>query len=75
MVIDLNETYRMMMTMMIMIMIMMKIQNDCNSANFEAAINRFCTAVDIQYDDDKVDNENYDANEDEHNQKTIIPTI
>ena len=49
MVIDVNDTYRMMMTMiMIIIMIMMmETQNGHNSANFEAITFRFCNVIDI----------------------------
>ena len=52
MVIDLNDTYGMMMTMMLMILMMsismmMKTQNSHNSANFEATTSRFCMVIDI----------------------------
>ena len=46
MVINLNETYRMMMMMMMMIM-MMKTPNGHNSANFEATTTRFCMVIDV----------------------------
>ena len=45
MVIDLNDTYRKMMTMMMILMI--KIQNGHNSANFEATFSRFCMVIDL----------------------------
>ena len=45
MVIDLNETYRMM--MMIMMIMMMRTQNGNNSDNFEATTSRFCMVIDI----------------------------
>ena len=48
MVIDLNETYRMMMMMMMIMMIMMmKTQNGNNSDNFEATTSRFCMVIDL----------------------------
>ena len=55
MVIDLNDTYKMMMTLMMMIMIMMmlimimliKIQNGQNWANFESTTSRFCMVTDL----------------------------
>ena len=45
MVLDLNDTYRMMMIKMIMKM--MKTQNGRYSANFETTTSRFCMALDI----------------------------
>ena len=50
MVIDLNDTYRMMMMTMTTIMrmiMMMKTQNGNNSDNFEATTSRFCMVIDI----------------------------
>ena len=44
MVIDLNNTYKMMMMMMIR---MMKTQKGHNSANFEAMTSRFCMPEDL----------------------------
>ena len=44
-VIDLNITYRMMITMMMIMM--MKTQNGHNSANFEATTSRFCVIIDL----------------------------
>ena len=46
MVIGLNDTSRIMMTMMIM-MLMSKTQNSHNSTNFEATTSRFCIVIDI----------------------------
>ena len=43
MVIDLNHTYKMMMMMTRMV----KIQNDHNSANFEATTSIFCMLIDL----------------------------
>ena len=40
MLIDLNDTYRMMMRMM-------KTQNGHNSANFEVTISKFCMVIDL----------------------------
>ena len=42
-IIDLNDTYRMMM----MIILMMKPQNGHNLANFEATISRFSMVIDL----------------------------
>ena len=47
MLIDLNDTYGVMMIMMLMIIMMKKTQNDYNSASFEATTSRFCMVIDI----------------------------
>ena len=53
MIIELNDTYRMMITMMIMMLMiimmimMMKTQNTHKSTNFEATTSRFCMIIDI----------------------------
>ena len=46
MVIDLNDTYRMMIIMMLMMIMMKKTQNSHNSSNFEATTSRFCMVID-----------------------------
>ena len=45
MVIDLNDTYRMMMMTMIMIIMMVKTQNSHNLTNFEATTFKFCMVI------------------------------
>ena len=53
MVIDITETYRMMMMMMLMIimmimmLMMIKTKNSYNSDNFDATTSRFCMVIDI----------------------------
>ena len=46
MVTDLNDTYKMMMTMTMMIRIM-KTQNGHNSTNFVGTTSRFCMVIDL----------------------------
>ena len=43
MVMDLNDTYK----MMVMMTRMMKTQNGHNSANFEATTSRYCVVIDV----------------------------
>ena len=44
-IVDINDTYRMMMTMMMIMM--MKTQNGHNLANFETTTPRFCMVIDL----------------------------
>ena len=72
---DINDTYKMMMTMvMMMIMIrMMKTQNGHNLANYEDTTSRFYMSIDLNLRDDDYNDE--DENPNSHKSTNFEGTV